>query len=483
MTVFKNFYLQVLQWLRSQFTEERLHARITRFKQGLRISWKIFNEKGVLSHASVCSYSTILSLVPILAFSLVILNMFTSTTYVAVPVPPLTNEEDIQQTATQTEAVSNRVFDFFFNHFVPGIDVDDTEEIAQTKAEIINIIRKAANLRFLILFFLIVTCVSLYNSIEYAYNEIWTVRNRRTYFSRFIAFWILLTITPILIGFSIYLTSEIVRSGSFSRFEAITRLMESQGNDSKIFWHTVSYLMTFTAFMIANRFLPNTRVYFIPAFIASAISALMFESAKSLFDYYISYSLQTTDNYYSIFRLATIPIFILWLYYCYVCFLIGPVIATTIQDFDHHLAHLRRYSWKYSPKPIQSVYIFIHICRHFRLHRNGISIDRLEEETGIVFEQLRRSLKSLEQAQLIHMDRLGQYYPNADPDSITIGEVLHGVIGLKTESEDSFNPQISMINDTIHTLLNGKNNIPVSAFISEGRVNDTYPVARQIHTL
>src|SRR5690606_11993750 len=147
---------------------------------------------------------------------------------------------------------------------------------------------------------------------------------------------------------------------------------------------------TLTAFSIANRFLPNCRIYVVPALIASAISAALFEVAKYLFDFYISFTLTQPGTYYSLYKLAAIPIFILWLYYCYVCFLIGPVIATTIQEYPHHLARLQRRSWRYSPKPVQSIYIYIHICRHFRLHHSGITLDQLENDTGIVFEQLRR---------------------------------------------------------------------------------------------
>ncbi|MGI6454941.1 MAG: YhjD/YihY/BrkB family envelope integrity protein [bacterium] len=496
--------------LREFFTIEHLRRTFVHFKDGVRIAWKIFNEKGVLSHASVCSYSMILSLVPILAISLAILNAFSptnaditteellqqseqaalleetpATAASSTPASEDTGQSEITQSPIQAdtetdqavtrnpasdaaqdapiadpirrgENFTEQVFDFFFRNFVPGINLEQDTEVEIAKRQLIAIIQRAASLRFVILVFLIVTSVSLFYSIEHAFNEIWSVRNRRSLFSQFLAFWILLTVTPLLLGLSYYYTNVIV-----ARY-----FQENAPEKLVIFYNLVSFTLTLFAFMIANRFLPNVRVYFLPAFIASALSAMMFEVAKIFFDFYISSVTSQAGNYYTIFqKLAAIPIFILWLYYCFLCFLIGPVIATTIQNFDQHVAHLYRYSWRYSPRPIQAIYIFIHICRAFRQNKTGVTLSDLDEETGILPEHLRRNLRSLEQAQLVHMDRQGRFYPNADPATLTVGEVLQQVIGLEKERDDRIHADQKHLNEILHNMFFSHYNLPVATLL------------------
>ena len=112
--------------LREFFTIEHLRRTFVHFKDGVRIAWKIFNEKGVLSHASVCSYSMILSLVPILAISLAILNAFSPTN------ADITTEELLQQSEQAALANSGGSGQFNASELPgglksPSLNTGDTE--------------------------------------------------------------------------------------------------------------------------------------------------------------------------------------------------------------------------------------------------------------------------------------------------------------------------------------------------------------------
>jgi uncharacterized BrkB/YihY/UPF0761 family membrane protein len=102
-----------------------LETAALRFGNGLRIIWKLINEKSVWAHASVCGYTTILSLVPILAISLTLITAFTSSEKVIIP----------GTDGQQSEVFSNRVFDFFFDHFVPGVADSTHQEIQSPKGK------------------------------------------------------------------------------------------------------------------------------------------------------------------------------------------------------------------------------------------------------------------------------------------------------------------------------------------------------------
>ncbi|NPU96456.1 MAG: YihY family inner membrane protein [Candidatus Omnitrophica bacterium] len=425
---------------------------IIKFGYGLRIAWKIFNEKGVLAHASVCGYSMILSLVPVLAISLSILTAFTSSEVVA------EGDNPVQQ-----EKFSNRVFDFLFEHFVPGL----SDEALVAKQELMEFVQKTASLRFVILVLLIIASVSLYNSIEHAFNEIWSVRNRRSLFAQFLAFWIIVTLTPLLLGLSYYYTTE------FASSETVSHFMSKKWG-FWLFWHTVSYIFTLFAFLIANRYLPNVHVNMVPALVGSALSAILWEAAKVMFDVYISYAL-TKEGYYTIYgTLAAIPLFILWLYYSFLCFLLGPVIATTIQNYDRHLAHLRRKPRGFTHRPIHALHVFLDIIRHFRDQKRGISLAELEMQSGVANHYLRRCLRALEQARLIHQDRQQQYYyPSLDPDQVMVGEVLERLIGLGPVYDPARNRPPDPLEENIRRLLKQSGGLPIGSFL---KINPERPV-------
>ena len=421
------------------------------FGYGLRILWRLFNDKGVWAHASVCGYSTILSLVPIMAISLTIISAFTSSESVTVTSPE----------GRQEEVFSNRVFDFFFDHFIPGAADSQHVEVLHAKRGLLKFVDNTKSLRFVILILLIVASVSLFNSIEHAFNEIWSVRHRRNLFARFLAYWILLTITPLLLALSYYYTTE------FASTEAVSSFMTSKWGEW-IFLHGVSYILTMFAFLVANRYLPNLHVALIPSLIGSALSAILWETAKVIFDYYINYAL-TTEGYYSIFgTLAAIPLFICWLYYGYLCFLLGPVIATTIQDYDRHLIRLRRRGNWESHTPLQTIYVFLDICRHFKEKQFGISQSQLEELEEMTFLQLKRCLRELEKAKLVHQDnQAGMYYPNGNPNQISLKDVLGRLLGIKNGTLKTSQKPDKEISTTIQSMLDGKDDVTITMLIEQ----------------
>lgn len=433
------------QMIRDFFRKPLSHSLAVKLLIGLRIVWHLFNKKGVWAHASVCGYSTILSLVPMAAISLMILSAFTSQTpelnNYTIPKNELQQERNLTKPESPFDEVnekyniegsssasfSNQVFDFIFDHFVPGAASDAKDELQQVKTEVLEFIQRASALRFVTLVFLILAGVSLFNSIEHAFNEIWSVRHRRTLFSRFLACWLLLTLTPLLLGLSYYYSTQFAARLSSSGWLQMSWT-------PWILNHLISYALTLFAFLVANRYLPNQQVNIFPALIGSAVAAILWETAKAGFDVYVRYITSQPSSYYSIFgTVAAIPIFIMWLYYSYLCFLLGPVIATTIQDYDQHLNRMKRKEWISFHRPIHSLKIFLEICRHFLEMGEGVTINDLTKNTGWSARRVKRCLHDLTQVRLIHQAKVGeQFYPSGDPDGLMVSDVIERLLGLKS---------------------------------------------------
>ncbi len=82
--------------------------------------------------------------------------------------------------------------------------------------------------------------------------------------------------------------------------------------------------MTWFLFLILYKGIPNTKVYFKHAIIGSFIAAILFELAKHLFAIYV----RIFPSYFSLYgALATIPLFLIWLYTTWFVILYGAVLT------------------------------------------------------------------------------------------------------------------------------------------------------------
>ena len=145
---------------------------------------------------------------------------------------------------------------------------------------------------------LAITSILLLNTIVSALNRIWRVRESRPFYVRILAFWAILTLTPVLTATSITLSRE---------------LSGFAGTDAGLAWlGTIGGFAVQTLFfIIIFLVIPNRRVRVTHAAIGGLTSSLLFEVLKVGFGLYFEVA-QVYQVMYG--ALAAIPIFLLWLY-------------------------------------------------------------------------------------------------------------------------------------------------------------------------
>jgi membrane protein len=167
---------------------------------------------------------------------------------------------------------------------------------------------------------LVVSSVLLLATIEDAFNGIWRVKEQRAWAVRIVTFWAILTLTPILV----------VASFSFT----ISFFGSHSGGVAQQLWAPfigfVPLVLQFIGFTLLYQLIPNRSVRWNDAVIGGAIAAVAFDLSKRLFAWY----LREFPAYETIYgALATIPIFLLWLYLAWSIVLIGAVIAAALPDW------------------------------------------------------------------------------------------------------------------------------------------------------
>ncbi|HXZ10479.1 MAG TPA: YihY family inner membrane protein [Paraburkholderia sp.] len=180
---------------------------------------------------------------------------------------------------------------------------------------------KAKGLTTMGMIILFVTSVMTMMTVESAFNVIWRVRKGRPFAQRVLVYWAILTLSPLMIGFSLSISSYL-----FTQSMAYTG---AQHVPSVIEWVLTGAALPLTAlaFTMLYVYLPNCRVAWRDAVVGGLCAAVAFELAKRGFGYYIR-RIPTYTAVYGAF--AALPVFLLWVYLCWVITLAGAMIASAL---------------------------------------------------------------------------------------------------------------------------------------------------------
>ena len=252
------------------------------FRNGLK---EVFTEN-TMNMAASLSYTSLLALVPL---ATVVLSMFSI-------FPVFSNWSDQLQ-------------EFIYNNLVPAAgDV--------IKDNIDSFVGKAGTLTTFGLIFLMVTALMMLSTIENSLNKIWRVHRGRSISQRVLVYWAMISLGPLLIGSGLSITSYLAASTSLGALNG--------GVSSAFGIKLLPFFFECAAFVMSYLLVPNCKVKFAHALIGGVIAALLFQIAKKCFAVYV-----VKFNAYEVIygALATLPIFLIWIFVSWCVFLLGAQIA------------------------------------------------------------------------------------------------------------------------------------------------------------
>ncbi|MDX8410041.1 MAG: YihY family inner membrane protein [Mariprofundales bacterium] len=176
---------------------------------------------------------------------------------------------------------------------------------------------------------LLVTATALINTMEEAFNHIWRITRSRSLIAKFITFWSVLTLSPILVGLSISITSYFA---ALPLLEHVTAGASAMGQVPFLLPWLISSLAMMSLYMA----LPNTSVPFRFALIGGLIAGALFEATKYGFTFYVT-ELAHYEKLYG--ALGTLPVFLVWLYLVWVVVLLGAEFAFCLHHPEQIGAH------------------------------------------------------------------------------------------------------------------------------------------------
>jgi membrane protein len=378
---------------------------------------RFYNDNG-FSRAASLAYTTLLSLVPLTTLIFGFLASFAS-----------------------LESYLPGVREFLFKQFIPnagGVDKVLGFLEAQNRA--------VASVNVVVIPFLVITSLLLINSIEYALNQVWQVYESRSIPQRIAAACAMMVIAPIF-AISMYYTTKFRVGPLFSNIASQVSFITS------LYEFLVPFLIDFIAFSSLYYLVPKAPVFFRAALAGGFVSALLFFLAKGGFAIYI----RDYSSYELMYgTLATIPIFLFWLYLAWAIVLYGAEVA-------YHTEYLPRTGYLFrrhllsigDGRFINAIQALVIIGRAFSLGERLPNEIELCERLGCSSVVLKPTLDALRRAGILARSdtRVMELTLTCAPEKIQLSQVWRCLFPQKdlpsfpTEIERSLQPFLGQGSD------------------------------------
>jgi membrane protein len=352
--------------------------------------------------AAALTYQTTLSLVPLLALVFAGLR--------------LTHNLDVQSSLVE----------FLSKQILP--DLDGVVEHLQDFSD--KVATGAAG--GLGLAFTLGTCFYLFYTIESTFNAIWRVAAQRPLLRKFVIFYAVATLVPVLASVYLYWSGKLIGSGTAARFFG-------------------PLLIQFVGLFLFNWLLPNLRVRWFAALAGALTTGFALEGLKWGFVHFAKRALLT--SYGGVYGpLALIPLMLIWIYVSWWLVLLGAELANAIQNLKLLEAEERRHSDDEPINGLVAAQLLAYIAANFETGGRGVDRATLSREFGLSVEVIDRIATRLRSRRLLAQvagDREG-FIPGRPAARITLDDVLAAFRSTDLEAApERISPQLAAL---IHDL-------------------------------
>ncbi len=337
-------------------------------------------------------YTTLLSIVPLLALSFSVLKAFG----VHSQIEPLLRNL-LTPLGEQSIEVTNRITSFIENMNV-GV------------------------LGALGLTLLLYTAISLMQKIEESLNFVWHISRPRGLGERFSRYLSVLMVGPILVFSALGLTGTMMNIDAVRALSAVPLLGDALQTASRL----VPYLLVIAAFTFVYLFIPNTRVRFWPALIGGAVGGVVWQTAGWLFATFVASSGQYAAIYSGF---AILILFMIWLYVSWLVLLFGASVAFYVQHPEYLYLSAGEPRLSHRVRERLALSVMNLVTQRFIQGERPHTMPDFVRLLAVPMHVLERVMSALEGRQLLSPsgDDPPLYLLARDPAAISLAEVMAAV--------------------------------------------------------
>jgi len=367
-------------------------------------------------------YTTLLSIVPVLAISFSILKAF---------------------------GVHNDIVEPLLLKFLDPLGAKGQEITRQIIGFVENM--NVGVLGSLGLGMLIYTVVSVIQKIEASFNSIWRIKKARTLVRRISDYVSVIIIGPVLIFSAIGLTASFMSNTFVQKILS----MEPFGTGFYFFAEKLPYVMVCAAFTFLYIFIPNIKVKFKSALIGGLLAGILWETAGWAFASFVV----TSSKYAAIYSgFAILLMFMIWLYVSWLILLAGAQISFYYQYPYFLEAKREALHISHRLREKLTFLIMYFIGYNFYHDQKPWKLDTLVAHLALPVDSVQEVIDILEKNSIIAetADDPPAYLPAKDLEAITLRDLMNAARmtdgeTLAIENHFATVPEVDGILETVHT--------------------------------
>jgi len=274
-----------------------------------------FVDRDLTFYAASLSFYTIFTLIPLLV---IVLTLFTS-------MPNFSEHYE-------------KIQEFIFSNIMPV----NSEALM---GHINSFLQNSVEMSMISFVAIIVSSLLFFQNFEYIANKIFHAKKRGLWQS-VTTFWTLLTLTPIGLGVSFYITGYVASLMASSEYTSGINILPF-----------VPYIIIWALFFLIFQISANTKIHTRASLISSFVISIVFSIAKNGFIYYVFYNKAYATMYgsFSIVMFLFLWIYASWIIFVYglkLCYMINRVYEKRAGKEQHNTGD---YSAKNGPETQQNI--------------------------------------------------------------------------------------------------------------------------------
>lgn len=395
----------------------QLEGKIERTAHFLTLVWRQFVRNRCLVRASSLAYTTLLALIPLLAFVISISNsllknvddekIYQTIASLAPHTPWPTNavlEDPYAMPPTDDTSVISLVTTNSSGEMETNlVTLTATEAPPAAEAQVTTQKELARWLKTFVgktqsatlgvagVFFFGVIGILMLSRVEETFNDIWGVAHGRDWFKRVPLYWITITVGPALL----LLAASLAGSQHFQAVRDYFYLVPSVG---KFIFKFLPLVVLWFTFALVYKMMPNAKVGFSAALAGGVVAGTLWHLNNVFGFIYVSKTVQNSQIFGA---LGLIPVFMLGLYFSWAILLFGAQFAYVFQNRAAYLQDKLADNVNQRGREFVALRIMTLLGQRFQNGLKPASLLQLSTELGVPSRLTQQILRTLASARLV----------------------------------------------------------------------------------
>jgi membrane protein len=293
---------------------------------------------------------------------------------------------------------------------------------------------------------LLLSALSMAQKVEGSFNFVWRVDRPRSFARRFSEYVSVMLVGPLVMSIAMGFTATLASTTVMNRLQQI----EPFGTWLASLSGLTPYVLVIAAFSFLYVFVPNTRVRLKPAVYGGVFAGVIWAASGSLFtSFFVSAS--RWEVIYSGFAIVIVAM--LWMHLSWLILLLGAQLAFYIQNPEALRLGQRTESMSNGRRERLALSTMLLVARDFDDPSHGWRVESLAARCRIARHLLEPVITTLKNAKLLTETHEHRLIPAKDPRRIGVAEILDAVRNTERDAaagpSGDWNPTVRCLSDSI----------------------------------